>query len=91
MSVKDAERQRRERLAYVEAFDRAWQDWQVDGEPVYRPADWQRSLMRFHEEGLPIEAVLGFVDQAIGAVRPYHAFRYFAGCCWTRIREGRAP
>lgn len=81
------------RLGYRLIFRDSWDEWQIGPEGAKKPvpldANWQTSLDSFHEAGLPDWEL----DEAVRAamtnrkVTPENTFRYFAGICWTKIRQ----
>lgn len=84
-------RQRKKRMAYVEAFTDVWATWTHCGDPLPTPASAQASLERFYELGVPIEDIKDCVRIACGNERiaPTEVFRYFAGCVWRVVDDMR--
>lgn len=60
-------------------------DWRGDVYPV--SADWIDSVMRFLAAGLTHEEIESFVDTAMRAKSVRDKWRYFCGCCHTRIKQ----
>ncbi|MBZ6211661.1 HNH endonuclease [Streptomyces olivaceus] len=81
------------RLDYRSAFRDAWDEWKIgsgDSQAVV-PVDpnWETSLDNFYEAGLPDWELREAVRAAMTnqKVTPANTFRYFAGICWTKIRQ----
>lgn len=91
--AKARSRQRKKKAAYVTAFLDAWEAWTYGWKenlfPL--PVNYQASLERFYELGVPIEDVCDCVRVACGKDRiaPDATFRYFAGCVWRVADEIR--
>lgn len=81
------------RLDYRTTFRESWDDWKTgpenDRKAVPLDANWESSLDNFYEAGLPdwelVEAVRAAMTNQ--KVVPANTFRYFAGICWTKIRQ----
>ncbi|MFF8036213.1 HNH endonuclease [Streptomyces sp. NPDC016626] len=81
------------RLDYRNTFREAWDEWDTGPEHAQHPIpldpNWETSLDNFYEAGLPewelTEAVRAAMTNA--KVTPANTFRYFAGICWTKIRQ----
>jgi hypothetical protein len=84
-------RQRKKRLTYVERFADAWAVWHYGYEKkrIPTPANWQASIERFHDLGVPIEDIEDCVRVACGndRIAVDQTFRYFAGCVWKVVDE----
>lgn len=84
------------RLNYRNTFREAWDEWKSGPEHAQQsiPLDsnWETSLDNFYEAGLPdwelTEAVRAAMTNT--KVTPANTFRYFAGICWTKIRQMQA-
>lgn len=50
------------------------------------PEDWESSVATFMRSGLPWPVMDDLVTVALNA-RTRNYWRYFCGCCWTRIRQ----
>ena len=81
------------RLDYRNTFREAWDDWKTGPEHAQKPvpldANWESSLDNFYEAGLPDWELSEAVRAAMTnqKVIPANTFRYFAGICWTKIRQ----
>jgi hypothetical protein len=81
-------RQLAERDELLEWFDRRWQDWNCEGEPLPRPSGWRASVERFLVAGLaPVDLDRLLVVTMDSKVYNDGLFRYFCGCCWNEISE----
>lgn len=83
-------RDEQERRNYVERVRVEWAGWHYEeDEPIPVDDDWRVTVGRFHDLGLPLNVALEMVPVAMTApgVPVDRRFRYFAGCCWNRIRE----
>jgi hypothetical protein len=81
------------RLDYRNAFRDAWDGWKTGPEhnqqSVPLDGNWETSLDNFYEAGLPEWELSEAVRAAMAnqKVVPANTFRYFAGICWTKIRQ----
>lgn len=81
------------RLDYRNTFREAWDEWKTGPEHARKtvPLDsgWESSLDNFYEAGLPDWELAEAVRAAMTnqKVTPPNTFRYFAGICWTKIRQ----
>lgn len=81
------------RLGYRNAFWEAWDEWKSGPEHAQQPIpldlNWESSLDNFYEAGLPDWELTEAVRAAMTnpKVTPANTFRYFAGICWTKIRQ----
>jgi hypothetical protein len=59
--------------------------------PSYRrkdlPAAWKSDVDTFLDAGLPADVIMQMASLAGGKQGIYNRWTYFAGCCWTRIRQ----
>lgn len=84
---------REDREAYVEAFDQAWSGWGYGPDDarkeVPKPSNWEVTIWRFFEAGLPIEDMEDAVKIACGNARLQldAIFRYFCGVAWKRVEK----
>ncbi len=87
MAAAAAELDSAQHLEAVEAVDKEWRQWtsRAGGE-VARPGNWKRSIRAFVEAGLPIDEMVELVETAMDS-KARDTWRYFCGCCWTRIRQ----
>jgi hypothetical protein len=86
-AAEEATRENERVNDYLRAFLDAW--------PSYYdlPGDWEQSIAKFREVGLPERIMVDSVYLATGNQRISGAsnkFRYFAGICWTKVRELQA-
>lgn len=81
------------RLDYRNVFREAWEEWTSGPERAQKPvpldSNWETSLDNFYEAGLPDWELKEAVRAAMShpKVTPANTFRYFAGICWTKIRQ----
>jgi len=61
-----------------------WKDWR--GNTIDRPSSWAQSLDQFRKAGLSDIEMCGLIAVAMEA-KSRDTWRYFCGCCWTRIRR----
>ena len=77
--------------AYANAFDSAWLEaWEAsDDSEIPRPKGWRRSIERFCELGLDLEALLEFVADTMDdeKIRNRDVWRYVCGCAWRRLED----
>ena len=69
---------------YVGAFLEAWPSYYT------LPSEWDTSLVKFESLGLPESSMVSAAFAALANRRVQGAdakFRYFAGICWSRVRE----
>jgi hypothetical protein len=59
------------------------------GTAPYLPQDAESSVLRWLELGLPQEKIAELIAYTVGrtAVAPDNKWRYFAGCCWSALKE----
>lgn len=74
----------------VRAFLAEWNSWiyQYRGEnkTIPIPANWPTTIDQFIAAGLDMVDLKELLDVAMSA-RCKDEWRYFCGCCWTRIRQ----
>jgi hypothetical protein len=85
-------RQQKKVDRYTVEFRNAWESWKFgryQDETADLPANWENSIARFYELGVPIEEITRFVNVACGnpKIGRWDAFRYFAGCVWRTVKE----
>lgn len=51
------------------------------------PRDWESSVERFLDAGLPIEVIVKMAQVANDARGVGDRWGYFCGCCWKRVRQ----
>jgi hypothetical protein len=76
--------------AYRKAFTDVWGDWKTPaGEGVPRPDDWQTTIDRFCDAGLPREVMVDAVLIAMNntTLPLARVFRYFCGIAWRRLEQ----
>jgi hypothetical protein len=83
---------RAERDGYVEHADEAWCRWHWGNDEIQkmpRPGNWEQSLWRFHEVGLPIEDLIDSIDKAASnnKVCVDETWRYMCGIAWRKLSE----
>jgi hypothetical protein len=90
--AKARARQRKKRDRYVVTFADEWDrwGWGPSGEnrfPV--PANWEASIERFYELGVPVDDIRDCVRIACGndRIAVDERFRYFAGCVWRVVDQ----
>lgn len=83
-----ADRERREQTA-LEFFDH----WQSHRESQWKSADmapgWENSLMTFLDAGLEVDDIKDLMVVALKTRTATDKWRYFCGCCWTRVRQAQ--
>jgi hypothetical protein len=81
--------QRKKRDAYVAQFTDTWTTYKSRGETLPLPVNWEASIWRFYETGLPIADLLDCAKIAGSNTSVYSddRFRYFAGCAWRAVTE----
>lgn len=85
----------RDKTARLHAdFDALWLRWgwtDRDGNrhPVARDDDWQASIDNLVSAGATLDDFAELVDVAMKS-QADDVWRYFCGCCWTRIRQLQA-
>lgn len=82
-------RQRAAGTRYVNAVDDTWNDWKCNGEPVPRPGDWEQTIRKFYEIGLPLVDMQDCVQIAMGRrdVGASHTWRYACGIAWNKVSD----
>lgn len=73
---------------FIEEFDEEWGTWTVigsDGDKIPLPADYELSLFRWAQMGIPFRAVQMAIPKAMkkpGIRGEYGVFQYMAGIVW---------
>lgn len=83
-------RERKKANRYVVQWLDNWNAWKNGiGEPFPLADNWESSIARFYELGVPIEELTHCADIACGnkKVGQYDTYRYFAGCAWRVVTE----
>lgn len=55
--------------------------------PTYRPRGWRNSIQQILAAGLPEETIVDMAHVAVDAYGVKDRWKYFFGCCWSRVRE----
>lgn len=80
---------RAERDQYTTRVDQQWRQWHWGDESgeFPRPTNWQQTIWRFYELGLPSEEVIEAVAIACGNPQIYidNTWRYMCGIAWKRL------
>lgn len=78
-------------VSYIKRFRKAWENWTYgSGQWTFDlPANWQGSIARFYELGVPIEELEALTNVACGndKIKADATFRYFAGCVWKTVAK----
>lgn len=77
---------------YFDAVDEYWNGWTYGGYkklPIPRPSNWEDSIEKFYERGMPIHLLLDSARIALNKanITPDDTWRYFMGCAWRRMGE----
>lgn len=83
-------RQRAAGTRYVNAVDETWSGWQYDENlPIPRPGDWEQTVRKFYELGLPLVEMQDSVQIAMGRhdIPVEHTWRYACGIAWNKISD----
>ena len=82
---------RSERAAYVDHFLEVWTNWSYgpDDAPLPRPTNWESSIWKFHEVGLPIDDLREAAHKACSnpKVDVHQMWRYMCGIAWRMLTE----
>lgn len=54
-----------------------------------QPEDWESSIWQFMDAGLELEDLEELMLVALNTRTATNKWRYFCGCCWTRIRQAQ--
>jgi len=84
-----------QRTEVMNAYGRTFQealgeyDWPAQDYAIVPPNDWQNSVERFYEAGLPIEQLTRALHVAMSKrhVGRYDKFRYMCAICWSVVNE----
>lgn len=74
-----------DRRAYALRWRDDWESW-PGAEPL--PVDWESTILRFLDHGLSARDVHELIEPAMLSAAKSE-WRYFCGCCWTRLRQYR--
>lgn len=77
---------------YIEEFDQLWATWKLSatGEPIPLPADYELSLFRWSQMGVPIRVLEMAIPKAMnkpGLRGDAAEFTYMAGIVWGMVNE----
>jgi len=83
---------REERKVAHSDFLEIWNRWTYadksgDRKNVPLPGDWKTSVERFYAAGLDYDDLEELIESAMTCKTATDTFRYFCGCCWTRVRQ----
>ena len=80
---------RADRAAYVEEFLEIWNLWTCRGEALPTPANWEQSIWKFHEVGLPIDDLREAANKACSnpKIDAHQTWRYMCGIAWRMLTE----
>ena len=83
-----AEREEHDRIA-----EYLWTHWNAQRPNMWRstdlPDDWENSIRTFVAAGLDVQDLAELMCVALSTTTASDKFRYFCGCCWTRIRQAQ--
>lgn len=73
------------------AAELATEQYQYMGErcTIDKPASWRQTVAQFLDAGLDIVQMCELIDVAMES-NAKDDWRYFCGCCWSRVRELQA-
>lgn len=85
---------RDDRKAAHSDFLEIWNQWTYttragEKKNVDLPPDWKTSVERFYAAGLDYDDFEELVEAAMTCKTATDTFRYFCGCCWTRVRQAQ--
>lgn len=88
-AAEAALRERDEMIERVEAFQVAWDNWQIHGQSLPLEPNWQASVHRWLAMGMPMDLITDAIPVAMTAkgVKPDDVFRYAAKVVWNQIRR----
>jgi hypothetical protein len=76
---------------YFDAVDEYWSGWHYGFKklPIPRPTNWEDSIEKFYERGMPIHLLLDCARIALNrnTIPADDMWRYFMGCAWRRMGE----
>ena len=82
--------QSRSVLELLDAVDRVWKNWKVNGkDEIWRPTDWPSTIRSFHSAGIGVPEMVDAIEIAMRAskVRADDIWRYFCGIVWNTLRK----
>ncbi|SLC65388.1 HNH endonuclease, putative [Mycobacteroides abscessus subsp. massiliense] len=93
LAAEHAAEQRKESEELYARFEKHWNNWtyQYKGErcTIDKPASWRQTVAQFLDAGLDITQLCELIDVAMES-NAKDDWRYFCGCCWSRVRELQA-
>ncbi|MDH6283135.1 HNH endonuclease [Prescottella agglutinans] len=67
-----------------------WDCWQTsDGQTKPRASDWKNSIDTFYAAGLDLDDFEDLIESTMTCRGVTDRWRYFCGCCWTRIKQNQ--
>lgn len=82
-----------ERVGFANQFYWAWDDWRFGFHKLSAelPPDWEQSVTKFMDAGLPIDIVRDAVRKSMTATKVdvSQKWRYFCGICWRELDQIR--
>jgi hypothetical protein len=82
-----------ERYEHQQISDHLYDHWQGNRPNQWRssdlPADWENSVWQFMDAGLELEDLEELMLVALTTRTATDKWRYFCGCCWTRVRQSQ--
>lgn len=85
---------REDQKAAHEDFLEIWNRWGYNTASGERknlplPTGWKTSVARFYAAGLDYDDFEELIEAAMTCQKATDKFRYFCGCCWTRVRQAQ--
>lgn len=68
----------------------SWTDRNGSQRTVDLPNDWPASIHQFLRAGLALDDLDELVDVAMRAQGKSDEWKYFCGCCWTRVKQAQS-
>lgn len=88
MAAAEAETRRGEIQRVARAVRDEWGTWvNWRGQPAEPPLNYEESIEQWLRAGLTLEEMLALIPSAQGRREVTDRWRYFAGCCWSRVRQ----
>lgn len=73
-----------------DAFTNEWNLWtDSSGNTCPLPSTWKVSFDQFLNAGLEFDDMIELIDVAMSSPAK-DTWRYFCGCCWTRVRDAQS-
>jgi hypothetical protein len=76
---------------YLEEFRCTWDTFTCQGQPIPKPIDYESSLHRWFNMGVPIRLVEMAIKRAMVSAtssKPFPEFTYMCGVIWNQINAG---